>query len=144
MIRTSLVIAFGLTATAAMAQMTPVGLWRQVDDKTGVAKSEIRIVEEAGVVTARIEKRLDPAAKPEDKCDECKDDRKGKPIVGLEIIRGVKKVEGKEVWDGGKILDPAEGKEYNARLTPIEGGKKLEMRGSIAFFGRTQTWTRIQ
>lgn len=144
MIRNTLVIALSLTATAAMAQMSPVGLWRQVDDKTGQAKSEIRIVEENGVVIARIEKRLDPAAKPDDKCDECKDDRKGKPIVGLEIIRGVKKVEGKDVWDGGKILDPAEGKEYNARLTPIEGGKKLEMRGSIAFFGRTQTWTRIQ
>jgi uncharacterized protein (DUF2147 family) len=144
MIRNTLVIALSLTATAAMAQMSPVGLWRQVDDKTGLAKSEIRIVEENGLVIARIEKRLDPAAKPDDKCDECKDDRKGKPIVGLEIIRGVKKVEGKDVWDGGKILDPAEGKEYNARLTPIEGGKKLEMRGSIAFFGRTQTWTRIQ
>nr|WP_315463775.1 DUF2147 domain-containing protein [uncultured Rhodoferax sp.] len=144
MIRNTLVIALSLTATAAMAQMSPVGLWRQVDDKTGLAKSEIRIVEENGVVIARIEKRLDPAAKPDDKCDECKDDRKGKPIVGLEIIRGVKKVEGKDVWDGGKILDPVEGKEYNARLTPIEGGKKLEMRGSIAFFGRTQTWTRIQ
>ena len=144
MIRNTLVIALSLTATAAMAQMSPVGLWRQVDDKTGLAKSEIRIVEENGVVIARIEKRLDPAAKPDDKCDECKDDRKGKPIVGLEIIRGVKKVEGKDVWDGGKILDPAEGKEYNARLIPIEGGKKLEMRGSIAFFGRTQTWTRIQ
>ena len=144
MIRNTLVIALSLTATAAMAQMSPVGLWRQIDDKTSHAKSEIRIVEENGVVIARIEKRLDPAAKPDDKCDECKDDRKGKPIVGLEIIRGVKKVEGKDVWDGGKILDPAEGKEYNARLTPIEGGKKLEMRGSIAFFGRTQTWTRIQ
>ncbi|MFY8044034.1 MAG: DUF2147 domain-containing protein [Rhodoferax sp.] len=144
MIRVSLAIALGLAASTAMAQMSPVGLWRQVDDKTGQAKSEIRIVEEAGSIVARIEKRLDPAAKPEDKCDECKDDRKGKPLVGLEIIRGVKKVEGKEVWEGGKILDPADGKEYNARLTPIEGGKKMEMRGSIAFFGRTQTWTRIQ
>lgn len=144
MIRVSLAIALGLAASTAMAQMSPVGLWRQVDDKTGQAKSEIRIVEESGSIVARIEKRLDPAAKPEDKCDECKDDRKGKPLVGLEIIRGVKKVEGKEVWEGGKILDPADGKEYNARLTPIEGGKKMEMRGSIAFFGRTQTWTRIQ
>ncbi len=144
MIRVSLAIALGLAASTAMAQMSPVGLWRQVDDKTGQAKSEIRIAEEAGFIVARIEKRLDPAAKPEDKCDECKDDRKGKPLVGLEIIRGVKKVEGKEVWEGGKILDPADGKEYNARLTPIEGGKKMEMRGSIAFFGRTQTWTRIQ
>lgn len=128
----------------SMAQMNPVGLWRQVDDKTGAAKSEIRIVETAGVFTAKIEKRLDPAAKPDEKCNECEDDRKGQSILGLEIIRGVKKVEGKEVWDGGKILDPAEGKEYSARLTPIEGGKKLEMRGSFAFIGRTQTWMRIQ
>ena len=27
--------------------MTPVGLWRSIDDKTGEAKAEIRIVETA-------------------------------------------------------------------------------------------------
>jgi hypothetical protein len=63
MIRVSLAIALGLAASTAMAQMSPVGLWRQVDDKTGQAKSEIRIVEEAGSIVARIEKRLDPTAK---------------------------------------------------------------------------------
>jgi len=32
------------------------------------------------------------------------------------------------------------------KLTPIEGGKKLEVRGfiGVSLFGRTQTWTRIQ
>ena len=31
-------------------------------------------------------------------------------------------------------------------MTPIEGGKKLEMRGFVGFslFGRTQTWVRAQ
>ncbi|MGL4808586.1 MAG: DUF2147 domain-containing protein, partial [Giesbergeria sp.] len=29
-------------------------------------------------------------------------------------------------------------------LTPTEGGKKLEVRGSIGPFGRTQTWARVQ
>jgi uncharacterized protein (DUF2147 family) len=56
----------------------------------------------------------------------------------------LKKAEGKDVWEGGKILDPENGREYGARLTPIEGGKKLEVRGSIgpraAPFWRTQTW----
>ena len=56
----------------------------------------------------------------------------------------MRKVEGKDVWDGGKILDPENGSIYNARLTPIEDGRKLEMRGSIAFIGRTQTWVRVQ
>jgi hypothetical protein len=43
---------------------------------------------------------------------------------------------------GGKILDPENGKTYTLRLTPIDGGKKLEVRGSIGPFGRTQTWAR--
>jgi hypothetical protein len=30
-----------------LAQMTPVGLWRNIDDKTGEAKAEIRITETA-------------------------------------------------------------------------------------------------
>ena len=87
---------------------------------------------------------LDKDAKPDAVCDECTDDRKGKPIVGLEIIRGGKKAEGKDVWEGGKILDPENGKDYTLRLTPIDGGKKLEVRGYIgAVLGRTQTWIRV-
>ncbi len=78
------------------------------------------------------------------KCSKCEGDRKDKPVLGLEIIRGAKKADGKDVWEGGKILDPENGRNYTLRLTPIEGGKKLEVRGSIGPFGRTQTWIRIQ
>ena len=63
---------------------------------------------------------------------------------GLEIIRGAKKAEGKDVWEDGKILDPENGRNYTLRLTPIEGGRKLEVRGSFGPFGRTQTWVRVQ
>ena len=65
-------------------------------------------------------------------------------MVGLEIISGAKKAEGRDVWEDGKILDPETGKFYTLRLTPVEGGAKLEVRGSIGPFGRTQTWTRVQ
>lgn len=129
---------------AAHAQVTPVGLWRNIDDKTGEAKAEIRIVESAGALSGRIERRLTKDARPDDKCDECSDDRKGQPIVGLEIIRGARKADGKDVWEGGKILDPENGRNYTLRLTPVEGGKKLEVRGSLGPFGRTQTWVRAQ
>ena len=68
------------------------------------------------------------------------------PIVGLEIIRDAKKADGKDVWEGGHIVDPDNGKIYKLKMTPIEGGKKLEVRGFIGFalLGRTQTWVRVQ
>jgi uncharacterized protein (DUF2147 family) len=75
---------------------------------------------------------------------ECKDALKDQPMVGLPIIQGAKKAADKDVWEGGKILDPENGKFYTLRLTPIDGGQKLEVRGSIGPFGRTQTWVRVQ
>ncbi|PZP93141.1 MAG: DUF2147 domain-containing protein [Variovorax paradoxus] len=131
-----------LCGLAAQAQMTPVGRWHSVDDKTGEAKAQMQIGEQGGQLSGRIEKLLRKEADPQARCIECSDDRKDQPMVGLEIIRGAKKAEGKEVWEGGKILDPESGKVYALRLTPIEGGAKLEVRGSIGPFWRTQTWIR--
>jgi uncharacterized protein (DUF2147 family) len=137
-----LVLTLSLAASAAFAQMTPVGLWRNIDDKTGEAKAEIRIVDNGGKLSGKIEKTLTKNGKPT--CEECWDDRKGQAIVGLEIIRNAQKDEGQDVWEHGKILDPENGKEYTLRLTPIEGGKKLQVRGYIGPFYRTQTWVRVQ
>ena len=138
---------FALSAIAfcslASAQMSPVGRWNTVDDKTGEVKSEIRITDSAGVLTGSVSKLLRKDAKQDDVCDQCSDDRKDKPILGLQIIRGAKKAEGRDVWEEGKILDPENGKNYTLRLTPVDGGKKLEVRGSIGPFGRTQTWVRV-
>jgi uncharacterized protein (DUF2147 family) len=136
-------IAF-ISAGSAFAQMTPVGVWQSIDDKTGEAKSQIRISESGGALSGRIEKLLRKEAKQDAVCDECTDDRQGKPLIGLEIIRGAKKADGREVWEDGKILDPENGKSYTLRLTPVESGKKLEVRGSVFGIGRTQTWVRVQ
>jgi uncharacterized protein (DUF2147 family) len=129
---------------AAFAQSTPVGLWRNIDDKTGEAKAEIRITENSGVLNGRIERILRKDAKPDEKCVECKDERKDQPMLGLEIIRGAKKASDGEGWQDGKILDPENGREYKLRLTPIDGGAKLQVRGSFGPFWRTQTWVRVQ
>lgn len=125
-------VVIALSGAAALAQTSPVGLWRSVDDKTGEVKAEIRIAETGGALAGRIEKTLGKDSKPDSTCEACTDDRKGKPIAGLEIIRG------------GKILDPENGKEYRASFTPVDGGQKLEVRGYIGPFWRTQTWTRAQ
>ena len=136
-------IFLGAFSFSALAQSTPVGLWRSSDEKTGEAKAEVRIVESGGVLSGKIEKRLLKSAAPGDVCTECSDDRKGQPLLGLEILRGAKKAEGQGVWEGGKILDPENGRNYTLKMTPIDDGKKLEVRGSFGPFGRTQTWVRI-
>ncbi len=133
-------------AGSSFAQMTPVGTWHTIDDKTGEAKAEIQIIDKDGVLSGRVVKSLrnDPNAKKT--CEDCKDDRKGKEIIGMEIIRGVKPdASGENLWaNGGKILDPENGKEYTVKMVPQEGGKKLQVRGYIGPFYRTQTWLRAQ
>jgi uncharacterized protein (DUF2147 family) len=124
-------------AGAALAQNTPMGKWHTIDDKTKEIKSEITITEASGVLTGKVTKVLSKDAKPNALCE-------GQPIVGLEIIRGAKKDGSDNVWTGGKILDPENGKEYTLKLTPEDGGKQLAVRGSIGPFGRTQTWVRVQ
>ena len=141
--RTAIALAIGAASFTAFAQMTPVGLWKTIDDKDGTAKSEIRIVENGGVVSGKVDKILDPKTR-DNKCVECTDERKDQPIQGMEILRGLRKADGKDVWEGGNILDPNNGKVYRATVTPIEGGAKLQMRGYIGFFYRTQTWIRVQ
>ena len=122
---------------------SPVGQWHTLDEKTGELKSMVIIFEQQGVMKGRVEKVLRKDADPAAKCDKCSDDRKNQPVVGLEIIRGAKKASGKNVWEDGEILDPENGKTYALRLTPIENGAKLEVRGSFGPIGRTQTWVRV-
>ena len=139
-----LAVCLTFAAGAAFAQGTPVGLWKTIDDDGKTEKSLVRIAENGGVLSGRIEKVFDPNNQGA-KCEKCTDARKDQPVVGLTIIRNVKQdAEDKDVWTGGDILDPNNGKVYKTRLKPIEGGKKLEMRGYIGPFYRTQTWVRVE
>ena len=128
---------------SAYAQMTPVGTWNSVDDVTKAIVSEFVITEKAGVLSGTITKFLRPGADLKKICLKCEDDRKDQLVLGMELIRGGVKSQGKDVWEGGKLLDPDSGSAYTLRLTPIEGGKKLEVRGSVLFISRTQTWIRV-
>ena len=132
------------TVGFALAQANPTGLWKTIDDKTGKERSLIRITEGGGVYSGHIEKRLDPDAKPTDVCDKCSDERKDKPVLGMTILRNLRETDDKGVWGGGEILDPNDGKTYRTRLKPVEGGRKLEMRGYIGPFYRTQVWIRVE
>ena len=147
MMKTMLTLSFAGLSLAAQAQMSPLGLWRSIDDTTQQPKAEIRISQNAaGTLSGVVERSLLTTPSTEPNCHLCTDDRKDQPKIGMEIIRGGQQSDGKTVWEGGKILDPENGKNYSLRQTPIDGGKKLEVRGFIGapILGRTQTWIRIQ
>ncbi|WP_368564875.1 DUF2147 domain-containing protein [Pseudoxanthomonas sp. UTMC 1351] len=130
-------IALSMSAAAADA----VGRWKTIDSDTGKEKSIVEISKNSnGTYSGRIVELLNPS-KPNPVCDKCKDDRKNKPITGMEIIRGMK-ADGADEYSGGTILKPDEGKVYKSKMELIDGGKKLEVSGCIAFICKSQTWVR--
>ena len=137
------IAALALLAPTTWAQ-TPAGLWKTIDDKTGKEKSLVRIVESAGVFSGKVEMGLEPNAKPDQRCEDCTDSRKGQPLLGMTIIRNMKK--GENHWEGGDILDPNNGKVYKLRLSLSADNTKLDVRGYIGapMFGRSQTWLRVE
>ncbi|VVE61034.1 hypothetical protein PCA31118_00440 [Pandoraea captiosa] len=135
----------GMAKTAMAAdENSPVGVWKTIDDATGKPKALVTISEKDGEYVGVITKGLGPNDDPERVCEKCTDARKGQKMLGMQIIRGIKK-DGDE-YSGGYILDPENGKDYRCKLTVIDGGKKLDVRGfiGISLIGRTQTWIREQ
>lgn len=138
-------LAAALLPTLVAAQITPVGLWKNVDDETGRALAEIRIhANDKGDLVGVVERSLYSPPGEDLNCSLCEDDRKGKPKLGMEIIRGARQDGSAPEWVGGEILDPNKGKTYKLKLTPLEGGKKLQVRGYVGIFYRTQVWERLQ
>lgn len=141
-------LAIWLVASVALAAdaMTPAGLWKTIDDKTGQPRSFVRIVRTPAGYEGKVVKILplpsDAPNYPDHLCKACTDERKDQPIAGMVILRGLKP-DG-EVFAGGEILDPDNGKTYRCKLTVKAAGKRLDVRGfiGISLIGRTQSWVR--
>lgn len=138
-----LALPLGLLAQDGRNQATPIGRWQSIDDKSGKPKAVIDIYAAGnGSVEARIVRLIDSERGPNPLCEKCSGARKNKPVLGMVIAWGLKR-DG-QAWTGGRILDPDNGKEYSAKMTPVAGSRKLEVRGflGLALLGRTQVWLR--
>ena len=138
MLKTFLAATF--FALGALAQSSAVGNWQYVD---GAKTTFITTSEEGGQLKAKITKvtnggKDDPSAT----CGKCSGDSKDKPMVGLLILWDTKK-DG-EGWKDGKLLDPESGRIVTGKVEVVEGGKKLNVKGSVAFISKTQAWTKVQ
>jgi len=134
-----------LTSAGAAAEpaAAPVGPWTTIDDATHEARAVVEIFESNGALSGRIVRLFRKRGEdPAPRCNECRGERRDQPVVGMTILWGLRR-DGDE-WSGGEILDPETGDIYRARLRPVDGGARLEVRGFIGvpLLGRTQLWQR--
>lgn len=117
-----------------------IGAWENIDDETGVKKSEIVLYINEGKLYGRIDRLLLEEDQGK-KCVNCTGEQKNKPIEGLVIVKGLTR-DGEE-WTGGEIMDPANGKSYDCTLK-LTDDNTLNVRGFLgfSFLGRTQVWKR--
>lgn len=137
-------LAFAVLPLSAHATdaLSPVGVWKTFDDRTGKARGIVRIYAQGGELFGRIESSFTPGDENR-VCVLCKDDRKDQPIRGLLIMRNMQKEGGD--YAGGDILDPESGSVYRCKMHLEADGSRLVLRGYIGvpWIGRTQTWERL-
>ena len=147
------VLLFSVTArtqSPANTQSPLIGTWKTIDDEgpnKGKASSHIEIFEKNGVYFGKITKLLiDP---PDKVCDKCPGDLKNKPLIGMIIVKDMKKtgnVDKKlgEEFTGGTILDPDSGDIYKCKMWVKDD--VITARGfiGISLFGRSQEWQRAK
>jgi uncharacterized protein (DUF2147 family) len=130
--------------TMTLAQTpSPVGRWKVLDEKTGMVKAIVEVTEVNGELQGTVTRVFSPpAASADSVCERCQGDKRNKPVVGLQILWGLKK-NGDE-YTGGRVLEAETGKEYRARVKVVDGGQKLQVHGfvGLSFVGRTLTWIR--
>ena len=123
-----------------------IGLWQSIDDKTGAPKALVEIRKEADNTYAGKVVKLTPRAgyTPKETCVDCPAPYTNKPIIGLDVVTGLKSTDGLN-YTSGRILDPNTGKLYSMKAKLSSNGKRLHLRGylGISALGRNQIWIRV-
>ena len=129
---------------------TPVGFWQTIDDETYKLRSIVHIcaLKNNKLFGRIIEVNYDKNEKPTDVCMVCdkKDPRYGQLNLGMVILSDlISDTDDAGKWHSGKVLDPKNGKSYDAETTLSKNGQHLTVRGYIGLpiFGRSQKWNRL-
>ena len=139
--------AFLLSAVSSFSFAEDItGLWQTIDDKTGAPKGLVEIRKENDTYVGKIVKVTPRAGyTPKEICVDCPAPYTNKPIIGLDVVTGLKSTDGLN-YTSGRILDPNTGKLYSMKAKLSSNGKRLHLRGylGISALGRNQIWIRAE
>ncbi|MCB9352419.1 MAG: DUF2147 domain-containing protein [Lewinellaceae bacterium] len=121
------------------------GIWKTIDDKSGLPKSLVEITAVNGKLSGKILKIfLLPWEGTNPICQNCSGKQEGTKIVGLTILSGFEKDrQNADKWTNGRILDPGNGKTYTSSVW-LEDADTLKVKGYLGPLFRTQTWERVK
>ena len=70
--------------------------------------------------------------------------QRDRPLLGMNLVWGFA-FAGENLWEGGFIYNPRDGKTYKCKLT-LQTPDQLKVRGfiGISLIGKTNIWTRVK
>lgn len=140
--KNTLVILLILLVTFSISSQNIFGKWESLDPETRTVDSVIEVYEKDGKAYAKIIEIKDETKRAA-LCTYCKDEKKNKPVLGMDILTGLEKDD--DEWSGGAILDPRNGKIYQCYIKLVNANK-LKLRGyiGISLFGKTEYMERAE
>jgi Uncharacterized protein conserved in bacteria (DUF2147) len=138
-----LVVLLATIQSVAAHGPSAAGLWQKIDEKSGKAVVWFLFIDRGGVYEGIAAKLFQRDGFSHSICSRCRDDRKDAALLGLPIIRHMRR-NGLR-YEGGDILDPRDGSIYSAVMTISPDGQTLGVRGYLGFefLGRNDIWYRL-
>lgn len=141
------ILLFSMNQIIATTNLTPIGYWKTIDDKTLQVLSIVQIyAENDGSLSGKVVEIMPVLGqKTTDVCKMCKGQSHNQPILGMQIIWGMTQdAAGSDTWVNGHVLDPKSGNVYSGKMTVLDNGQSLKLRGYVLMpmLGRSEIWQR--
>ena len=138
----AVILALDVVMFAPAFAADPAGTWL-----TQERDSQVRITNCGGALCGNLiwlKEPNDPATgKPKTDKNNADASKQGRPLIGVQIVLGMKPSSTPNKWDGD-VYNASDGKTYSGSFT-MTGDNSAELKGCVlSIICKSQTWTRAK